>query len=141
MTTPRSTFQGPHQGQPVRMGGEPLERAKAAMLMLHGRGARAADILSLAQEFAQPGFAYLAPQAVENTWYPNRFTAPIASNEPWLSSALAVVDEVFDRIIERGIRPEGIILLGFSQGACLTLEYAARHARRYGGVNRRIRTR
>jgi predicted esterase len=104
------------------------------MLMVHGRGARAEDILSLADELAQPGFAYLAPQAAENTWYPNRFTAPISSNEPWLSSALAFVGDVFNQIREAGILAERIMLLGFSQGACLTLEFAARNARPYGGL-------
>ena len=133
MTTQRDTVQGPHQGQPVRTAGEPLDQAKAAMLMVHGRGARAEDILSIVDELAQPGFAYLAPQAADNTWYPNRFTAPISSNEPWLSSALAFVGDVFDQIMQV-IRPERIILLGFSQGACLTLEYAARNARPYGGL-------
>lgn len=126
--------QGPHQGQRVRTSGEPLERAKAAMLMVHGRGAQAEDILTLAGEFAQPGFAYLAPQAAGNTWYPNRFLDPVSSNEPWLSSALALVGEVFDQILRVGLRPERIMLLGFSQGACLTLEFAARHARPYGGL-------
>jgi len=134
MATQRNTVQGPHQGQPVRTAGGPLDQAKAAMLMVHGRGARAEDILSLADELAQPGFAYLAPQAAENTWYPNRFTAPISSNEPWLSSALAFVGDVFNQIREAGILPERIMLLGFSQGACLTLEFAARNARPYGGL-------
>jgi phospholipase/carboxylesterase len=134
MATERHSVQGPHQGQPVRAAGEPLHQAKAAMLMVHGRGARAEDILSLADQFAQPGFAYLAPQAADNTWYPNRFTAPISSNEPWLSSALAFVGDVFNQIREAGILPERIMLLGFSQGACLTLEYAARNARPYGGL-------
>jgi len=134
MATQRNTVQGPHQGQPVRTACEPLDQARAAMLMVHGRGARAEDILSLADELAQPGFAYLAPQAAENTWYPNRFTAPISSNEPWLSSALAFVGDVFNQIREAGILPERIMLLGFSQGACLTLEFAARNARRYGGI-------
>jgi predicted esterase len=104
------------------------------MLMVHGRGARAEDILTLAEQFSQPGFAYLAPQAANNTWYPNRFLAPIADNEPWLSSALALVSETFDEIVQAGLPPERIMLLGFSQGACLTLEFAARRARRYGGV-------
>jgi phospholipase/carboxylesterase len=133
MATHRDTVQGPHQGQLVRTAGEPLDQAKAAMLMVHGRGARAEDILSLVDELAQSGFAYLAPQAADNTWYPNRFTAPISSNEPWLSSALGFVGDVFDQMIQL-IRPERIMLLGFSQGACLTLEYAARNARHYGGL-------
>ena len=134
MTRQMDTFKGPHQGQPVRTAGEPVERAQAALLMVHGRGARAEDILSLADELAQPGFAYLAPQAAENTWYPNRFSAPISSNEPWLSSALAFVGDVLNQIREAGILPERIMLLGFSQGACLTLEFAARNARPYGGL-------
>jgi predicted esterase len=102
--------------------------------MVHGRGARAEDILSLAKEFNQPGFVYLAPQAAGNTWYPNRFLVPLVENEPWLSSALALVDEVLAEIINAGIPHERTMLLGFSQGACLALEFAARHARRYGGV-------
>ena len=134
MATHRSTIQGPHQGGPVRTAGESLDQAKAALLMMHGRGARAEDILSLVDELAQPEFACLAPQAADSTWYPNRFTAPISSNEPWLSSALSLIGDVFNQIIQKGIRPERIILLGFSQGACLTLEYAARNAQRYGGV-------
>lgn len=116
------------------MAGEPVSRARAAMLMIHGRGASAEDILSLASEFDQPGFAYLAPQAAGNTWYPNRFLVPLAENEPWLSSALKFVDEVLTEIINAGIPSERVILLGFSQGACLALEFAARNARRYGGI-------
>ena len=123
-----------HEGGPVRTAGEPLERARAAMLMVHGRGARAEDILTLADRLGQPGFAYLAPQAAGNTWYPNRFLAPLDSNEPWLSSALGHVGETLSRIQSAGIPNERIMLLGFSQGACLTLEFAARNARRYGGV-------
>lgn len=123
-----------HQGQPVLAAGEPLERSRAAMLMIHGRGATAEDILSLAGEFQQSGFTYLAPQAAGGTWYPNRFTAPLEQNEPWLSSALQVVGTLFSRVVEAGIRPERVILLGFSQGACLALEYAARNPRRYGGI-------
>jgi phospholipase/carboxylesterase len=126
--------QEPHGGQPVRLAGEPLERARAAMVMVHGRGATAESILALAFELKQPGFAYLAPQAAHDTWYPQSFLAPISSNEPWLSSALTLLGMVIQRIEEGGIPPERTMLLGFSQGACLALEYAARHARRYGGV-------
>ena len=125
---------GPHHGQPVRIKGESLDRAQAAMIMIHGRGATAEDILSLSNELKQPEFAYLAPQAAGNTWYPNRFLVPLAQNEPWLSSALAFVGDIHAHIIGAGIPAERIMLLGFSQGACLTLEYAARNARRYGGV-------
>ena len=104
------------------------------MLLVHGRGARAEDILSLVYEFDQPGFAYLAPEAAGNTWYPNRFLVPIEENEPWLSSALGFVRNVLGEIVNAGSPYERILLLGFSQGACLTLEFAARNARRYGGV-------
>lgn len=123
-----------HSGQPVLAAGESIYRALAAMLMIHGRGARAEDILSLADQFAQPGFAYLAPQATGNTWYPNRFLVPLEENEPWLSSALELVGDLIGQIVAAGIPAERTILLGFSQGACLTLEFAARNARRYGGV-------
>ena len=131
---PTPTTGGPHQGQPVLTAGEPLDRARAAMIMVHGRGASARDILSLAPHLAAPGFAYLAPQASGNTWYPARFMEPIARNEPYLSSALAVVADLVRRLGEAGIPPERIVLLGFSQGACLATEFAARNARRYGGV-------
>ncbi len=124
----------PHQSQPIRTAGESIHHAKAAMLMVHGRGARAEDILSLADQLNFPEFAYLAPQAADNTWYPNRFLNPISENEPWLTSALAFVSDVFAQIVQAGILPERIILLGFSQGACLTLEFAARNAQRFGGV-------
>ena len=104
------------------------------MVMVHGRGATARDILTLVPELEQPGWTFLAPQAAGGTWYPYPFTAPIERNEPWLSSALAVVGEVLGRIAAAGIPPERTVLLGFSQGACLALEYAARNARRFGGV-------
>lgn len=114
--------------------GEPFDRARAAMVMVHGRGASAESILTLADEFDRPGFAYLAPQAAGGTWYPNRFLAPTASNEPWLSSALAAVDQIVAKVGAAGIPHERLIILGFSQGACLALEYAARNAQRYGGI-------
>jgi len=125
---------GPHQGQPVLTAGEPLDKATAAMLMLHGRGATAEDILALSAELQQPGFAYLAPQAAGYSWYPNSFLAPIESNEPGLSSGLAVIASLLAKLAQAGIPPERTILLGFSQGACLSLEFAARNARRYGGL-------
>lgn len=104
------------------------------MVLLHGRGATADGILDLAQALQAPGVAFFAPQAAGNTWYPNRFTAPIASNEPGISSAMAMLDDLHHAIVEAGIPNERVVLLGFSQGGCLALEYAARHARRYGGV-------
>lgn len=134
MLTDLEPFAGPHTGQPVYVAGAPLERAGAAMLMMHGRGAQAADILTIAAQLNRPDFACLAPQATGKTWYPNRFLVPLAENEPWLSSALAFVGAALARIAAAGIPAERTILLGFSQGACLTLEFAARNARRYGGL-------
>ena len=113
--------------------GEGLGKAHAAIILAHGRGATAEDIMTLASELRHPGFAYLAPQASGNAWYPNPFTAPIETNEPYLSSALEVLEVLLAKV-ETTIPAERVVLLGFSQGACLTLEFAARHARRYGGV-------
>ena len=104
------------------------------MLLMHGRGAQAEDILSLAAQFSLPGFSYLAPQALGNTWYPNRFLDPLATNEPWLTSDLYMMSDVLDKVVKAGIPYERVIILGFSQGACLALEFAARNARRYGGL-------
>ncbi len=125
---------GPHEGQPLLTAGEPLDRATAAMVMVHGRGAAAEDILALSAEMNQSGFVYLAPQAAQNSWYPNSFLAPIPSNEPGLSSGLAVIASILAQLAEAGISAERTMLLGFSQGACLSLEFAARNAQRYGGL-------
>jgi predicted esterase len=118
----------------VATAGVPLAKAGAAMLMTHGRGATAGSILELAAAFDPGGVAYLAPQAAGNTWYPQSFLAPLAANEPWLSSALAFLGAVLEQVRAAGIPDERTVLLGFSQGACLTLEFTARNARRYGGV-------
>ncbi len=123
----------PHKGARVLEAGDPLGKARAAMILLHGRGASAEDVMTIAAELPQPGFAYLAPQAAGNAWYPNPFTAPLEANEPYLSSALELVGTVLARV-EETILAQRVIVLGFSQGACLALEFAARHARRYGGV-------
>lgn len=128
------THPGPHQGMPVLRVGKPLEQAQAAMVMIHGRGATAESILSLVPEIEHPQYAFLAPQAAGNTWYPYSFLAPLDQNEPYLSSALAAVSGTLRLIAEAGIPPERMLLLGFSQGACLAVEFAARHARRYGAV-------
>src|SRR2546428_11949867 len=120
-------------GKRVLKAGEPLPAARAAMVLLHGRGATAEDIMTLAAEVERPGWAYLAPQASGNAWYPNPFTAPLESNEPYLSAALDMVSKLVERV-EAHVPAQRIILLGFSQGACLTLEWAARNARRYGAV-------
>ena len=124
----------PHKGQPILSAGESLETAKAAIILIHGRGATAESILSLVPEFDQPGFAYLAPQAANYTWYPNSFLMPIQSNEPGLSSGLAVIEDILAHVNTAGIPTEKVMLIGFSQGACLSSEFVARHAQRYGGL-------
>lgn len=102
--------------------------------MLHGRGATAEGILALADEFAQPDLAYLAPQAPGASWYPNSFLAPLNKNEPALSAALARVGSLVASLAESGVPAARVVLFGFSQGGCLALEYTARNARRYAGV-------
>lgn len=124
----------PHRGQPVITAGAPLTEARAAMILLHGRGASAESILGLAGAVNRPGFAYVAPQASGHTWYPFSFLAPLAQNEPFLTSALRLVGEVVEEVVAAGVPHERLLLLGFSQGACLTLEFVARNARRFGGV-------
>jgi phospholipase/carboxylesterase len=123
-----------HAEQPVRVAGEPLEQARAALLMLHGRGASARDILSLVEPLQLSRVVYLAPEAAGDSWYPNRFLAPISTNEPWLSSSLRKIAGLLEMLTAAHIPPERTILLGFSQGACLALEYAVRYPRHYGGV-------
>lgn len=124
----------PHQNQPVLRGGASLEEAQAAVILLHGRGASAHDILSLAQELPQQGVCFLAPQAFGSTWYPYRFIEPLERNEPYLSSALNFVNRVLNSIPVANIPREKIMLLGFSQGACLATEFAVRAAAKYGGI-------
>jgi phospholipase/carboxylesterase len=114
--------------------GAPLDRARGAVVLLHGRGGTAEDILSLADELKAPDLAWLAPQAPRNTWYPLSFLAPFAQNEPALSQALATVGAVVSAATRGGVPAERVVLMGFSQGGCLALEYAARNARRYGGA-------
>ena len=118
---------------PVLETGEPLAKARAAMILVHGRGATAEDIMTLAADLMHPGFVYFAPQAAGNAWYPNPFTAPLEANEPYLSSALGVLKTLLAKV-ETAIPAQRVILLGFSQGACLALEFAVSHARRYGGL-------
>jgi len=120
-------------GARVLQAGDDLRSARAAMILLHGRGATAEDIMTIADEVQAPGWAYLAPQAAGNAWYPNPFTAPLDSNEPYLSAALDMVSSLVERV-EADVPRRRIVLLGFSQGACLTLEWAARNAGRFGGV-------
>ena len=125
---------GPHAGQPVRQAGTPLGEARVAVIMVHGRNAGPENILDLVPRLARPNVTYLAPAAANRTWYPNSFLADIASNEPGLSSGLGVLQSLVARIEGAGVARDRIVLLGFSQGACLTTEFAVRHASRFGGV-------
>ncbi len=124
----------PHQSQRVLAAGVPFDKAAAAIVMLHGRGASAEDILALAQHFYRDDVAYIAPDAADHTWYPLPFTAPVEQNQPYLSSALGLVHAIVHSLEEQSVSADRVILLGFSQGACLALEYSARQPRRYGGV-------
>jgi phospholipase/carboxylesterase len=124
----------PHANQPVLRAGAPLEKAKGAIVLLHGRGASAEDILGLGGAFDQPELALLAPQAAGHTWYPNSFLAPRENNEPYLSSALAKVGSVVAEIEAVGITRDRIVIAGFSQGACLSTEFVASNPARYAGL-------
>jgi predicted esterase len=124
----------PHAGQPVLRSGPSPQEARLVAILLHGRGASAEDILGLAPQFTVRDVAYLAPQAAGSKWYPYSFLAPLHQNEPSLGSALRVVGGLVDDLGQHGIPPDRIAIMGFSQGACLTLEFAARHARRYAAV-------
>ncbi|ANH82777.1 phospholipase [Niabella ginsenosidivorans] len=115
-------------------GGKELSEAEKALILLHGRGASAEDILSLAAHLQLTGFALLAPQATNHTWYPYSFMAPVHENEPWLSSAIDIVQQTTAAAEKAGITKDNIYYLGFSQGACLTLEFIARNATQYGGA-------
>lgn len=122
-----------HQKKIITKGKE-LTRDSKVLILLHGRGGSAEDILSLAAHLEVTDFTLLAPQATNNTWYPYSFLVPPSQNEPWLSSALNLVKELVDELLEKGISSHNIYFTGFSQGACLTLEFVARNANRYGGV-------
>ena len=118
----------------LKEAGVSIGEAKKALIMLHGRGATAESILTMNDYLNIKGFALLAPQATNNTWYPYSFMAPEQNNEPWLSSAIDIVDQTVEKVLSSGIESKDIYFLGFSQGACLTIEYTSRFAKRYGGV-------
>lgn len=124
----------PHASQPVYSTGTGLDEASAVMILLHGRGADAGDILSLSQYLDFPGLVYFAPQAQDYTWYPNRFIFPLEQNEPYLSGALAKIESIVKSAESKGIPSDKIFLGGFSQGACLASEYVIRNPKRYGGL-------
>ena len=122
---------GPHAGGRVARAGAPLAEAAGAVVLLHGRGATAESILGLGAELGRSDLAYLAPQAAGGAWYPQSFLAPLDANEPWLSSA---IEAVMAAVAEAHVPGERVVLGGFSQGACLACEVAARHTGRWGGV-------
>lgn len=131
---PDHPFEGPHQHDNAVTRGASVGKAKAAMIMIHGRGATAQSMLPLADEFAQPDFHYIAPQAANHTWYPYSFLEPKEKNQPGISSGLQRIYNLIKHLEQEGIPQEKIMLLGFSQGACLATEFAARHPAKYGGV-------
>jgi phospholipase/carboxylesterase len=124
---------GPHAGQPVLAWGKPLGQAPIAVIMIHGRGAGPENILELAPVIGHANATYLAPAAANNTWYPYSFMTEIAKNEPFLSSALSVIGSLVSEVEAAGVPRERIVVMGFSQGACLTTEFAIRNASRFGG--------
>jgi phospholipase/carboxylesterase len=124
----------PHRDGPVRQFGTPLAEAFGAVVLLHGRGGSAEDILSLARDLYLPQLVYLAPQAAGNSWYPNSFLAPVEQNEPWLTSALHKVETILQMAKGAGISADRVVIGGFSQGACLATEFVASHPRRYAGL-------
>ncbi len=123
-----------HRAETTLVAGAPRERAKAAAILVHGRGATPESMLPLAEAFGRDDIRYLAPRASGNTWYPNSFLAPIAANEPWLSSALSLLGALVDKLEGEGFDASKVAIIGFSQGACLASEFAARNARRYGAI-------
>ncbi len=120
--------------QDVLTAGKKLSEAKKVLIMIHGRGGTAENILSLAQHLDLQDYALLAPQAPDNTWYPYSFMAPLQQNEPYLSAALTAVGDLVNELIAQGFTEKQLYFLGFSQGACLTLEFVTRNATHYGGV-------
>lgn len=118
----------------ILQAGVPVDQARLIAVMLHGRGAGAQDILGLAQEFSARDVAYLAPQAAGNTWYPYSFLMPLEQNEPSLSSALRLIETLLASLAGKKVSSDRIALMGFSQGACLALEFAARHAGKYAAI-------
>ena len=124
----------PHAGQPLASAGAPLGTSPVAMILVHGRNAAPANILSFVPAFARPDITYLAPAAAGGTWYPLSFMAEPDKNEPGISSGLWVLDQLVQHVVRAGVRKDRVVLLGFSQGACLTSQFAASHADRYGGI-------
>lgn len=126
--------ENPHNAQPIYRAGASIEQANSALILIHGRGATAQSMFSLGQAIAPQSTVLLAPQATMNTWYPQRFIMSRAHNEPWLSSALELVDKTVQLALDAGMQYDKIAIAGFSQGACLTSEYIARHPKQYAAA-------
>ena len=129
---------GPHAGGRVAQAGTPLARARVVLVMAHGRGGSPEDMLRLAEHLALPDAAFVAPAAAGGSWWPASFLAPLAANEPGLSSGLGVFRTLIGQLQDSGVGTDRIVLLGFSQGACLALEYAARSDRVFRGRRRAV---
>ena len=135
MTTgPTVGGDGPHAGQPILTAGAPKAAAEAALVLLHGRGARPGTVLDLADELGRSGVTHIAPEAYHNTWFPHSFLAERELNQPHLDSALRAVDDAVELALDAGVPRENVVVLGFSQGACLASEYVYRNPERYGGL-------
>lgn len=132
--TSRKAINGPHQGKPVLTACSPLTDAHATLVMIHGRGSTANNILELARVISNPHLACIAPQADNNVWYPHSFLAPLVKNEPALSSAFQALEDAIAMSTLAGISQQKIILGGFSQGACIVSEFVARQGKRFGGL-------
>jgi predicted esterase len=124
----------PHRDQPVLLGGAPPGEAAGVLVLLHGRGGSAQEMLGLARELDRPRFAWFVPEAAGRQWYPYSLLEKLERNQSYLNSALALLKRLLTRIEATPVAPERVVWLGFSQGACLALEFAARNARRYGGI-------
>lgn len=134
VNSPRQVTGEPHAGGRVVHAGSPVDESGLAVLLIHGRGGTPEGMIELAESLLVPEAAYLAPEAHGNSWYPRSFLAPLEQNEPALSSALGVIEHLVVELGEAGLGPGAVAVLGFSQGGCLGLEFAARHARRYGAL-------
>ena len=127
----------PHRDQPILLGGAPLAEATGALVLLHGRGGSAQEMLTLARDLqasSPTGLAWLVPEAAGRLWYPFSLLEKVERNRPALNSALGLVKRVMEKIAAANLAPERVVLLGFSQGASVALEFAARNAQRYGGI-------
>ncbi|WP_435116310.1 alpha/beta hydrolase [Halolamina sp. C58] len=126
--------EGPHAGQPILTAGAPTGAAEAALVLLHGRGARPGTVLDLADELGRSGVTHIAPEAYHSSWYPHSFMAERDVNQPHLDSALRAVDDAVELALDAGVPREKVLVLGFSQGGCLASEYVYRNPERYGGL-------